>query len=64
MKELVEAIAEARVDSPDEVFVAETTEDDGTIILELHVAKDDMGKVTTFNLDLVRNEQVIIDKMF
>ena len=25
---------------------------------------DDMGKVTTFNLDLVRNEQVIIDKMF
>ncbi len=45
MKELVETIARALVDSPDEVFVAETTEDDGTIILELHVAKDDMGKV-------------------
>ena len=29
-----------------------------------HPIEDDMGKVTTFNLDLVRNEQVIIDKMF
>lgn len=29
-----------------------------------HPIEDDMGEVTTFNLDLVRNEQVIIDKMF
>ena len=29
-----------------------------------HPIEDDMGKITTFNLDLVRNEQVIIDKMF
>ena len=29
-----------------------------------HPIEDDMGKVTTFNIDLVRNEQVIIDKMF
>lgn len=29
-----------------------------------HPIEDDMGKLTTFNLDLVRNEQVIYDKMF
>ena len=45
MKELVEVIAKALVDSPDEVFVAQREEEDGTIILELHVAKEDMGKV-------------------
>ncbi len=45
MKELVEVIAKALVDSPDEVNVVETTEENGTIILELHVAKADMGKV-------------------
>ena len=45
MKELVEVIAKALVDSPDDVFVTQREEDDGTIILELHVAADDMGKV-------------------
>ncbi|MCQ2512075.1 MAG: KH domain-containing protein [Lachnospiraceae bacterium] len=45
MKELVEVIAKALVDSPDEVFVAQRDEEDGTIVLELHVAKEDMGKV-------------------
>ncbi len=29
-----------------------------------HPIEDDAGKMTTFNLNLVRNEQVIIDKMF
>ena len=32
--------------------------------VDCHPIEDDMGKVTTFNLDLVRNEQVIIEKMF
>ena len=45
MKELVEIIAKALVDSPDDVLVTETTDDDGTLRLELRVAKDDMGKV-------------------
>ncbi len=45
MKELVEMIAKALVDSPDEVVVNQREDDDGTIVLELHVAKDDMGKV-------------------
>ena len=45
MKELVEVIAKALVDSPDEVSVTEREEEDGTIVLELRVADGDMGKV-------------------
>ena len=44
MKELVEVIAKALVDRPDEVSVSQR-ETDNAIILELKVAKDDMGKV-------------------
>lgn len=44
MKELVEVIAKALVDSPDEVTVTETEKDDNTVI-ELKVAPSDMGKV-------------------
>ena len=32
--------------------------------VECHPIEDDTGSLTTFNLDLVRNEQVITDKMF
>ena len=45
MKELLEVIARALVNSPDEVRVDERTEEDGTIVLELSVAPEDMGKV-------------------
>ena len=45
MKELVEVIAKALVDHPEEVMVVQKEEEDGTIVLELNVAKDDMGKV-------------------
>ncbi|HIT05150.1 MAG TPA: KH domain-containing protein [Candidatus Scybalocola faecipullorum] len=44
MKELVEVIAKALVDHPEEVVVTET-EDEHTIVLNLQVAQDDMGKV-------------------
>ena len=44
MKELVEVIAKALVDNPDEVVVTEKTEGN-TITVELHVAPSDMGKV-------------------
>jgi predicted RNA-binding protein YlqC (UPF0109 family) len=44
MKELLETIAKSLVDYPDEVRVNEV-ESDKTIILELSVAKEDMGKV-------------------
>ena len=44
MKELVEVIAKALVDNPDEVVVTE--KDEGkNVTIELHVAASDMGKV-------------------
>ncbi len=44
MKELVEIIAGALVDSPEDVVVTET-EDEHQIVINLSVAPDDMGKV-------------------
>jgi uncharacterized protein len=44
MKELLETIAKALVDYPDEVSVNEV-EEEKSLILELRVAKEDMGKV-------------------
>ena len=44
MKELVEIIAKSLVDYPDEVVVIEK-DNEKTIVLELHVASADMGKV-------------------
>lgn len=44
MKELLEILAKSLVDYPDEVVVSEN-ESDRTVILELKVSKDDMGKV-------------------
>ena len=44
MKELVEVIAKALVDNPEEVSVNEKKEG-RTTVLELHVADGDMGKV-------------------
>lgn len=44
MKELVEVIAKALVDHPEEVSVNEKNEG-RTMVLELHVAEGDMGKV-------------------
>ena len=44
MKELIEYIAKALVDEPDQVIVSEVIGDQ-TSVLELKVAKDDLGKV-------------------
>ena len=44
MKELVEVIAKALVENPDEVVVTEK-EEGRNITVELHVAASDMGKV-------------------
>ena len=44
MKELVEVIAKALVDNPEEVVVTEKTEGKN-VTVELHVASTDMGKV-------------------
>lgn len=44
MKELVEVIAKALVENPDEVVVTQK-EEGKNITVELHVASSDMGKV-------------------
>ncbi len=44
MKELLEKIARSLVDNPDEVSVTEVDEDQ-SLVLELRVAEEDMGKV-------------------
>ncbi|MDA2934662.1 KH domain-containing protein [Acidobacteria bacterium AH-259-D05] len=44
MKELIEMIAKALVDSPDEVVVSEIIGEQ-TTVLELRVAQSDLGKV-------------------
>jgi predicted RNA-binding protein YlqC (UPF0109 family) len=44
MKELIEYIAKALVDNPDQVDVSEVVGDQ-TSVLELKVAKEDLGKV-------------------
>ena len=44
MVELVAQIARRLVDDPDSVRV-DTTEEDGALVLHLHVAPDDLGKV-------------------
>ncbi len=44
MKELVEVVAKALVNHPEEVIVTEKV-DGKNIVVELHVAASDMGKV-------------------
>jgi len=44
LKELVEYLAKSLVDSPDDVEVAEIAGEQ-TVVLELRVAKEDLGKV-------------------
>ena len=44
MKELVEVIAKALVENPDEVAVTESVKND-ELVIELNVAPSDMGKV-------------------
>ena len=44
MRELIEYIARALVSSPDDVRVEEIAQD-GEVVLEVHVAPDDLGRV-------------------
>ena len=45
MKELIEYIAKAIVDNPDEVKITEVPDEDGGIVFKLEVALEDKGKV-------------------
>jgi predicted RNA-binding protein YlqC (UPF0109 family) len=45
VEDLLEFLARALVDNPDQVSVEGFDEDDGTVVLEIHVAEDDVGKM-------------------
>ena len=45
MKELIEFIAKALVDSPDAITVSEDEDADGTILVKLAAAQSDMGRI-------------------
>ena len=45
MQELLEELARRLVDEPDAVRVEQLDGEDGSLILRLHVAEDDVGKV-------------------
>jgi hypothetical protein len=45
VEDLLEYLARSLVDRPEDVSVEGFDEEDGTIVLELHVADDDTGKV-------------------
>jgi predicted RNA-binding protein YlqC (UPF0109 family) len=45
VKDLLEYLAQGLVEHPDEVRVTEVQDDDGTLVLELSVGRDDYGSV-------------------
>jgi predicted RNA-binding protein YlqC (UPF0109 family) len=45
MRKLIEYVARSLVDEPDAVQVREVRNDRNALVLELHVAPDDFGKV-------------------
>ena len=45
MRELLDFLARALVENPDEVEVSEVEKMDGEVVLELEVAEDDLGRV-------------------
>lgn len=59
MKELVEVIAKALVENPDEVVVTET-EKDKAIIIELKVAASDTGKVIGRNGRIAKSIRAVV----
>jgi len=45
VKDLLEYLARGLVEAPEEVSVTEVQEDDGTLVLELAVGREDYGNV-------------------
>ena len=60
VRELVEFMCRALVDSPDEVEVTEVDEDEETV-LEVRVAPDDVGKVIGKQGRTVRALRAVVD---
>jgi predicted RNA-binding protein YlqC (UPF0109 family) len=59
MKELITRIAKALVDNPDQVLVSEI-EGNQTSVLELKVAKEDLGKVIGKEVRNARAMRIIL----
>jgi predicted RNA-binding protein YlqC (UPF0109 family) len=60
MGDLVAELARRLVDEPDAVEVEEVEEEDGTLLLRLHVAESDVGKVIGRQGRLVRALRTIV----
>jgi uncharacterized protein len=45
MKELIEFIAKSLVENPDAVTISEEEAEDGTILIKLAAAQEDMGRI-------------------
>lgn len=45
LKDLVEYLVKSLVDQPEKVSITESQKEAGTLVYELRVAKDDIGKV-------------------
>ena len=60
MAELVAELARRLVDEPDAVRVEEVEEYDGTLLLRLHVADGDVGKVIGRQGRLVRALRTVV----
>lgn len=59
MKELVEVIAKALVDNPEEVVVTESG-DDKEVTIQLTVAQSDMGKVIGKNGRIAQSIRAVV----
>ena len=60
MAELVAELARRLVEEPDAVRVEEIEEEDGTLLLRLHVAEGDVGKVIGRQGRLVRALRTVV----
>lgn len=45
MKDLIEYIARSLVEKPEEIVVSEETAEDGSVLIKLAAAQEDMGRI-------------------
>ena len=60
MDDLLAYLARALVDQPDQVSVVAYDEEDGSLVLELHVAEDDVGKVIGRNGRTINALRIVV----
>ena len=60
MQELLEELARRLVDEPDAVRVEQADGDDGALVLRLHVAEGDVGKVIGRQGRLARSLRTVV----